>query len=336
MSCAATHFDGRSAAGRTVLVRVEDRSLVIVSREAIERVPLADVGVSEAFAHAPRMLRLPDGGTLEVHDAKREFAAALAGAGWRESWVVRLQRAWAAVAIGVFALVGAAGWLYVAGVPALARAVANAMPAGVERRLGDSVLAMLDERRFHASRLPRERQLAIETRFLAAAEIAAPGVDVRLLFRRGPVNAFALPGGTIVLFDGLVDLAQDDDQILGVLGHELGHVRARHSTRQLLQALGVGAVAGLLWGDFSTVAANVPIVLGVMRYGRAFEDEADAFALGFMRANGLPPQALVDFFRRVQLDERARGTDVPDFLRTHPDTQARIDRLQGEIDAPAK
>ena len=106
------------------------------------------------------------------------------------------------------------------------------------------------------------------------------------------VNAFALPGGTVVLFDGLVDLAQDDDQILGVLGHELGHVRARHSTRQLLQALGVGAVAGLLWGDFSTVAANVPIVLGVMRYGRAFEDEADAFALAFMRANRLPPQAL--------------------------------------------
>ena len=101
--------------------------------------------------------------------------------------------------------------------------------------------------------------------------MAAPGVDVRVEFRAGEVNAFALPGGIIVVFDELVELAGDDERVLGVLGHELGHVVHRHSTRQLIQALGIAALAGVVWGDFSSVASNVPLILGVMRYGRAFE-----------------------------------------------------------------
>src|SRR5262249_57927764 len=103
------------------------------------------------------------------------------------------------------------------------------------------------------------------------------------------VNALTLPGGIILVLDGLVRFAGDDDAVLAVLGHELGHVVHKHSVRQVLQSVGVGAVAGLLWGDFSGVAASVPIVFGMLSYSRGVEREAHEFALAFLRPP--PPSA---------------------------------------------
>lgn len=327
-SFAATRFDGRSAAAETVLVRVAGEVLEVVSRGAIERFVLRDVGVSEAFAHAPRMLALPGGATLEVPDGERRFAAALAAAGVRDSWVVRLQRAWPAALAALVFLLALGAWIYVDGLPIAARIAASAMPSSVERRMGDSVLALLDQERLRPSRLPAERQAGIEKRFKAAVATAAPGTEVRLLFRDGSANAFAIPGGTIVLLDDLVAAAASDEEILGVLGHELGHVVERHSTRQLLQAVGVAAMASMIWGDFSSVAANVPAVMGMLRYGRAFEEDADTFAIGFLRRNGLSSEALATFLERSERSTRRSASGAPEFLSSHPDTASRIRRLR--------
>jgi predicted Zn-dependent protease len=333
MSWAATRFDGRSAAGETVLARIDDGSLVVVARGGTERFPLHDVDVAETFEHAPRMLALPGGATLEIPDPGRTFRSALLDAGVRDSWIVRMQRAWAAAAVAVLVIVALAVWGYARGIPVAARWIAQALPASVEARLGANVLEVLDEHRLAPSKLPRADRERITKRFYEAAARAAPGVDVRLEFRAGPVNAFALPGGTIVLFDELVALAGSDERVLGVLGHELGHVAGRHSTRQLLQALGVGAIASLLWGDLSALAANAPLVLGVMRYGREFEEEADRFSLHFMRANGLSARPLWEMFTRLQGRNRERRGDVPEFLSTHPDTSSRIQWLRAEMEA---
>jgi Zn-dependent protease with chaperone function len=333
-SWAATRFDGRSASGDVVLLRIVGDTLEIMSRNTLELVPLAQVAVGEAFEHAPRMLGLPGGRTLEVPDAQRSLPAALAAAGKRPSWIVRAQRAWPAAVIALGMLVAAGLWTYVVGLPIAARHVAHALPADFERRIGENVLELLDANRLEASHLAPERRARIEDRFQKAAALAAPGVEVRVEFRAGPVNAFALPGGIIVVFDELVERAGDDDRVLGVLGHELGHVVHRHSTRQLLQSLGLAAIAGLVWGDFSSIASNVPLILGVMRYGRAFEHEADDFAVAFLRANNLSPRPLYEFFLRIQgLEERRRPGQIPDFLSTHPDPYTRVERMRREVEA---
>ena len=90
-----------------------------------------------------------------------------------------------------------------------------------------------------------------------------------------------------LVLDGLVRFAGDEDAVLGVLGHELGHVAQKHSVRQVLQSVGVGAVASLLWGDFSGVAASVPIVAGMLGYSREFEREADEFEHSYGRPTRL-------------------------------------------------
>ena len=331
---AATRFDGRSAAGDVVVVRIDGDALVIMSRSTLERVPLAEITIAEAFEKAPRMLGLSGGRTLEVPDPERSLPAALAVAGKRPSWVVRMQRAWAAVILALAVLLVAGIWTYVEGLPIAARHIAAALPSGFDRRIGENLLELLDANSFEASTLVPERRARIIERFQRAAAVAAPGVEVRVEFRAGEVNAFALPGGIIVVFDELVELAADEDRVLGVLGHELGHVVHRHGTRQLLQALGVAALAGVVWGDFSSIASNVPLVLGVMRYGRAFEIEADDFAVAFLSVNGLSPRPLYEFFLRVQATDVKQGADqIPDFLSTHPDAYTRVERMRREVEA---
>ena len=333
-SWTATRFDGRSAAGEAVVLHVDDAALVIVSGASCDRIALADVGVPESFDAAPRMLALPGGHTLEVPDPLRTLPATLSASGKPPSWIVRMQRAWPAVALALMLTVGGGGWAYVEGLPIAARAIAAALPPAFDRRLGENLLELLDANVLEASTLDADRRARISRRFREAAAVAAPGVDVRLEFRGGQVNAFALPGGIVVLFDELVELSNDDDRVIGVLGHELGHIVHRHSTRQLVQALGLAAIAGVVWGDFSSIVTNVPLVLGVMRYGRAFEEEADAFAIALLRANGMSPRPLYDFFVGLLGNDTRRGReDIPTFLSTHPDVGSRIERLRQEVEA---
>ena len=113
-----------------------------------------------------------------------------------------------------------------------------------------------------------------------------------------------------------------------MLGHEFGHVVHKHVTRQIFQSGGVGILAGLLWGDFSSAAAGVPVALGTLRYSRKFERDADEFTLTFLRAQNVSTQPLYDFFVRMQAQRSRSGVaDIPDFLSTHPSTEERLKRL---------
>jgi predicted Zn-dependent protease len=180
-----------------------------------------------------------------------------------------------------------------------------------------------------------EKRKRLARRFGEAVAKVAPGVPYRLEFRRtstSQVNAFALPGGPIVLLDGLVEFAGSDEAVLGVLGHKLGHVVHKHGVRQVFQSMGVGVLASLLWGDFSGVAASAPIALGMLRYSRGFEGEADEFAIRFLRVNGVSVRPLYDFFWQARRrEERSHVGHIPDFLATHPATTERMERLGKEL-----
>src|SRR3989442_14618436 len=117
--------------------------------------------------------------------------------------------------------------------------------------MAERLLAVLDKHYLRISYLDARDRQRIADRFSRAAAAAAPGVAYGLEFRRSgqaDINAMALPGGIIILLDGLVEFADDEDAVLGGLGHELGHVVHKHPARGILQSVGIGALAGLLWG----------------------------------------------------------------------------------------
>ena len=331
----AFRFDGRLAEATPVVLRVDDACLVVEAPDGtlLERERLDRAVVSEPFESAPRLVSLPNGATLEIADDGGAFARELTHAGLGPSPIVRLQRWTLGVVIALAAVVALLAVLYVKGLPAAARWAAFALPPQYEARMGTELLAVLDRHYLKPSRLEVTWRAQTTERFARAAAPTAPGVTYRLEFRRAgkQVNAFALPGGIIVLLDGLVDVTEDDDGVLGVLGHELGHVVHKHSVRQLFQSVGVGTLASLLWGDFSGAAAGIGVALGVMHYSRDFEREADEFAVAFLRNHGVSVRPLYEFFESLRHAESRKGATIPDFLSTHPSTDERLDRLRREM-----
>ena len=153
--------------------------------------------------------------------------------------------------------------------------------------------------------------------------------------RLGP-NAFALPGGTIVVTDEMLQLlAGRDDVLLGVLGHELGHVQRRHGMRLLVQATLIGTAASIAWGDFSAVLAAAPALLGQSAYSRDFEREADDDAISLLRANGLSPAVMAELFERLAASRATPAGAEPDgafdlgiALASHPADAERMRRFK--------
>lgn len=323
-------FDGQSAAATPVRIAIADGALTVSTPEGVplHTQPLGRLRVSEAFASAPRQVELPGGAVVEVPDGAA-LTALLAAAGRRPALVDRLEARWRAALGALVVCVAVLVLAYLYGLPAAARWIARTLPASAEARLGAGVLEILDGRFLRPTTLSEEEQRAAEERVREAARLVAPGLEYRLLFRAagfGPsMNAFALPGGTVVLLDGLVRGSAGDDRLVAVVGHELGHTARRHSMQAFLKSAGVGAVAGLLWGDFSGQAAAIPAALAMFDYSRDAEREADGDAVRFLRAAGRSAQPMVDALCMLQSVERGqRLGSLPNLFSTHPELAERI------------
>ena len=206
------------------------------------------------------------------------------------------------------------------------------MPAAITDRLGAEVLAALDRQVFAPSDIPRPRQQALEAAFRRLAFPNATRQPYVVVFRKSDAigaNAMALPSGTIVVTDGLVRLATDDREILGVLAHEAGHVDHRHGLRSVLQNSFVGLVLAWLAGDISSLAAAAPAALLEANYSRELEREADGYAIGVLQASGIPLQHLANMLRRLESASGGTSGLTPRYLSTHPATAERLARLDG-------
>jgi Zn-dependent protease with chaperone function len=195
----------------------------------------------------------------------------------------------------------AAWWAIAHGVPLIADHVARTLSPETEARLGASILQVLDTGGCRPSTLDEARRDALRKRLVQL------GDGYRLELRSCPgmdPNAFALPGNTIVVTDELIKLAQSGDQLSAVLAHEMGHVRERHGVRTALQRAGVMTTVTAWTGETARLADALRVVMLESGYPRAFEDQADAFALQRMRDQSIPPRALADM---LQVLERYRA-----------------------------
>jgi Zn-dependent protease with chaperone function len=344
---AALFFDGRSARGHAVRLALTEGHLLArpldptaVDAGPERRWPLAQVQWPERTRHGQRTLHLADGGSLQVADTAA-FDTWRAQQGPGEGWVVRAQQNWRStlVALVLLVAVGAAGYRW--GVPAAARGLVALLPEAAEQAVGAQALQSVQGRWLRPTQLPTERQEALRKAFaqmVAAAwpagaragglAGAAPAYTLRFHAATrdlGP-NAFALPGGDIVVTDELVALlAGHDDTLLGVMAHELGHVQHRHGMHALVQFTLLSTATSIALGDFSSVLAVLPAWLAQMGYSRDAEREADAVAVRLLRASGRSPAAMVVLFERLaERPDAERGDDGPPIaLASHPADEER-------------
>jgi len=151
------------------------------------------------------------------------------------------------------------------------------------------------------------------------------------------VNAFALPGGYVYVTRGLITHMESEAELSAVIGHEIGHVTARHgvnqASKQLLAVLGLGLVS-LLDDDLAKVAGVASLGLGVLflKYSRDDERQADDLGLRYMTRAGYDPREMPGVFTVLQGVETIEGAGrLPNWLATHPDPGARHDRIEKEV-----
>jgi Zn-dependent protease with chaperone function len=306
----AIYFDGRSAQRRPVTVLIHKRVLAMRGLGGLHRTArLSQLEVSERLLHAPRIVRFPDGTFFETSDPL--FERMLRKNGYREPWAVRWQQNWPLSLAGLIVLLGTLLAGYQWGLPWAADRAAQHLPAALEHKIGERELQLVDQRYFGPSKLEATDRERLQRLFAAMHQPRGEHTVYRLEFRDSKIgpNAFALPNGVIVMTDQLVRMANNDQAVLGVLSHELGHLQRRHALRGLLQAVGAGAALHLLVGDVSTMLAALPTFLIDQKYSRDFEREADRYAIDMMRENGLPLTPLADLFVRMGQEQKDKDAD---------------------------
>ncbi len=151
------------------------------------------------------------------------------------------------------------------------------------------------------------------------------------------VNAFALPGGFFFVNSGLILKADNEAELAGVMAHEIGHVAARHGTRQATRGeiAQLGMIPLIFMGGWTGYgiyqAASVLVPVGFLKFSRAMESEADLLGLEYMYKAGYDPTAFVDFFEKIETLEKRKPGTVAKVFSTHPPTDARIQAAQKNI-----
>ncbi len=149
------------------------------------------------------------------------------------------------------------------------------------------------------------------------------------------VNAFALPGGYIVVFTGLMKKADSGEEVAGVMGHELNHVLQRHGLERIVKQLGLVAVLSIVLGNHQGLAGmmkQLGVELLTLKFGREQETEADLTGLQLLHRAKIDPSGMIRFFE--QLSEKDEGRT--EWLSTHPMSGARAERLKAELAAMPK
>ncbi len=150
------------------------------------------------------------------------------------------------------------------------------------------------------------------------------------------VNAFALPGGQVAIFRGMIEAARTPEQVAAVLAHELAHVDARDPTRAALRTAGSVGILGLLLGDFAGGAVVLFLTEQLIeaRYSQAIEAAADDFALRLLAERALPPAALGEIFERLRA-EYGEAEGVASRFGSHPATARRVEEAKAAQEALA-
>ncbi|MRU14707.1 M48 family metallopeptidase [Roseovarius sp. A21] len=224
--------------------------------------------------------------------------------------------------------------------PRMADTLATLIPVEREIAFGKSVIAQM-ERALGAADLGDLRcrgdagQAALDRMVARLTEGQDLQYDLEVrVFDDEMVNAFAAPGGQVVVMRGLLEDANGPDAVAAVLAHEIGHVEARDATRIALRAAGSAGLLSMVLGDFT--GGTIAVVLGerVMQasYTREAEAAADEFALGMLNAARVDSTGLAEFFDHIG-ELQGEMMQLPEYLSTHPASAGRAERARDNAES---
>ena len=291
--------------GRMIFCRTPDRSLTIYSD-------------APSFAHE---LGIAAGGLL---DEQLTATASRLQQARRRTWLS-----------GLLLTALAAAFLAACffGIRLVADASITAVPMAVDRQLGQQAYRLMDHGgpELHDPQVVQAITTIVE-RLSPHTDATGLEFDVHVI-DADICNAFCLPGGTIVLYTGLLRRASSAEEVAGVLAHEMAHASLRHGLRQVTQSLGLAAAVNLLVGNVEGLViagAEVFKLATINSYSRGQETEADAHGVRMLHEAGIHPFALARFFETMQREAGTLPSGLT-WLSTHPDHAARIAAVREQV-----
>jgi predicted Zn-dependent protease len=261
---------------------------------------------------------------IESHD----FVEALRQHGVARRAIPLDLRRWPAVLICCIAIAAIASTLYAWGVRLASEEAARFMPASMEKRLGNAVVRIMAPERARCPDSAGQLQRVVDR--LQAATGSKQQFQV-IYVNQGIVNAFAAPGGYIVVFRGLLDQAESAEEFAGVLAHEMQHVLLKHSTRALAREFSGRALFSLMAIDSggTPTAIQASVRLANLSYQRSDEEAADLQGAALLARAHMNSGGLATILRRLASSSPSSGSALA-YLSNHPATEDRIDALEAE------
>jgi beta-barrel assembly-enhancing protease len=204
------------------------------------------------------------------------------------------------------------------------------IPLEWEQKLGESAYRDFLSRQDVLKEGPAVAAVTEMTRRLTEQVPGNPYTFEVTVVKSDMVNAFALPGGYVVVFTGLMKKAQSGEEVAGVLGHELNHVLQRHGLERVVKNLGLMTIVAIVLGDQQGLVGlmrQVGVELLTLKFGRAQETEADLTGLQLLHRAKIDPHGMITFFQRLAEKDEGRV----ELLSTHPMSTARAERLKAEL-----
>ena len=148
------------------------------------------------------------------------------------------------------------------------------------------------------------------------------------------LNAFAAPGGYIYFYTGIIKYLENEDDLMGVLGHEIAHADRRHSAKQMLETYGVQTVISMALGDSPSQVAQLAAGLAgnaaALKFSRSDESEADSYSVDYLSVTPYRCDGTAVFFEKITAE--GDGSSVPTFLSTHPNPETRVEDIRAKAD----
>lgn len=285
---------------------------------------IQDVEISVPVGNLPIRFAFPDGWVFVV-ERSAEVSAWLKRNS-KSGLVDKIESNVMAWLVAVVVCLGVVLGGYFYALPWVSEKVAQSLPDSVSVSLGNKILETFDNN-WQASELPLEQQQAIRQRVTQHLQQLDPlPYPVEIIFRSSDIgaNAFALPGGKVILLDQLVELATNEQQLDSIILHEIGHVHHRHMMEKLVHSSILSVGVALLTGESSGIVDNLAGV-GVFflsnGHSRQAESEADHFAKQAMVKIYGSSEPMAEMFELFQQQD---SLDVPEWLNSHPDFEQRI------------
>jgi Zn-dependent protease with chaperone function len=329
------YFDGTSSRRHTVTLGFDGELQINADAGNLAAWPFADIRRADSPSSMLRLscVTAPVLARLEIRDAALATELTARCARLDENFPDRRGIA-RIVGWSIAAAVSIVGVIWF-GVPLAADRLTPLVPQAFERRLGAVADGQVKTLFGGKACDNAEGQAAFTKLVTELREAAGLDTSIQTAVLATPIpNAFALPGGKVYLFNGLLARANNPDEIAGILAHELGHLRHRDGTRNLIYNGGTSFLIGLLFGDVTGSSALIfaSRSLVTASYSREAEHNADTFSIDVMHKLGRPTKPMGELLFRVTGKEGDRGLTI---LANHPLTEDRLKRMSDEDRPPS-